>query len=126
LRRLSTGNQIARRRGNFGYRLVNKSPLNAGSAHRGRPIKPANLLDRVRKTRSTNLRHTPAADEIPIASDVPPRPTSRGFLPWRFSDAGPGVRGAVVMGRHPKTFTSTDVRGATKEQSFNQFVGTRE
>jgi hypothetical protein len=26
-------------------------------------------------------------------------------LPWRFADAGPGVRGAVIMGRHPKTFT---------------------
>jgi hypothetical protein len=41
--------------------------------------------------------HT-ASDEIPIASDAPPRLTSRGFLPWRFADAGPGVRRATVMG----------------------------
>jgi site-specific recombinase XerC len=43
-------------------RLVNKSPLNAGSAH---PIKPANLLDRVRKMRSTNLARTPPATKSP-------------------------------------------------------------
>jgi hypothetical protein len=56
-RRPSTGNQIARRHGNFGYRFVNKSPLNAGSAHRCRPIKPANPLNRVRKTRSKRTSH---------------------------------------------------------------------
>ena len=43
--------------------------------------------------------------ENPIASDALLRPTSRGFLPWRFADAGPGVRGTIIMGRHPKTFT---------------------
>jgi len=65
LHRPSTGNQIARRHGNLGYRLVNKSPLNAGSARRGHPIKPANLLDRARKTRSTNLARTPPATKSP-------------------------------------------------------------
>jgi hypothetical protein len=39
-----------------------------------------------------------AAAEIPIAPDAPPRPTSRGFLPWRFADAGPRVRRATFMG----------------------------
>jgi len=65
LRRLSTGNQIARRHGNLGYSLVNKSRLNAGSAHRDRPIKPADLLDRVRKTRPTDLGHTLTATKSP-------------------------------------------------------------
>jgi hypothetical protein len=46
-----------------------------------------------------------ASAEIPIASDAPPRPISRGFLPWRFADAGLAARGDVIMGRHPKTFT---------------------
>ncbi len=64
-RRPSTGNQIARRHGNFGYSFVNKSPLNAASAHRGRPIKPANLRGRVRKSHSTNLRHMPPATKSP-------------------------------------------------------------
>jgi hypothetical protein len=64
-RRPSTGNQIARRHGNFGYRPINKSTLNAGSAHRGRPIKRASLLDRVRKMRSTNLARTPPATKSP-------------------------------------------------------------
>ena len=39
--------------------------LCAGSVHRGHPIKPANPLDRIRKTRSTNLRHTPPATKSP-------------------------------------------------------------
>ena len=64
-RRLSTGNQIARRHRNLGYSFVKKSPLSAGSPQRGRPIKPANLLDRVHKTTSTNLRHTPPATKSP-------------------------------------------------------------
>src|SRR5882757_1587285 len=53
------------------------------------------------------LRHD--SRQIPIACDAPSRSTSRGFLPWRFADAGPGVRGAVIMGRHPKTFTTAEV-----------------
>jgi hypothetical protein len=32
-------------------------------------------------------------------------------FPWRFSYAGPGVRGAVIVGRHPKTFTIGDIPG---------------
>jgi hypothetical protein len=63
------------------HRLVNKSLVIAGSAHRDRPINPVNLLGRDRKTPPTNLRHKPPSDEIPIACDAPPSPTSRGFLP---------------------------------------------
>src|ERR1700738_1487612 len=43
-------------------------------------------------------RQQTASAEISIASDAPQCPPSRGFLPWRFADAGPGVRGAVIMG----------------------------
>ena len=50
-----------------------------------------------------------ASAEIPIASDAPLRHISRGFLPCRFADAGPAARGAVIMGRHPKTFTDGDI-----------------
>jgi hypothetical protein len=59
-----------------------------------------------------------ASAEIPIASDAPLRHISRGFLPWRFADAGPAARGAVIMGRHPKTFTTTEVPA-----SFVHLVG---
>src|ERR1700757_3590663 len=34
-------------------------------------------------------RQQTASAEISIASDAPPCPMSRGFLPWRFADAGP-------------------------------------
>ena len=37
-------------------------------------------------------------------ADRPP-PTSRGFIPWRLSDAGPDVYRTVVLGRHLKPFT---------------------
>src|SRR6266700_3813160 len=53
--------------------------------------------------------------ENPIASDALLRPTSRGFLPWRFADAGPGVRGAII-GRHPKTFTTTDLMHRSRQK----------
>src|SRR3979490_3228768 len=43
--------------------------------------------------------------QIPIASDAPPRHTSRGFLHWRLSDDGPGASRIVPDGRHPKPFT---------------------
>src|SRR5258708_17432794 len=43
--------------------------------------------------------------QIPIASDAPPRHTSRGFLHWRLSDDGPGASRIVPVGRHPKPFT---------------------
>src|ERR1700694_996336 len=36
--------------------------------------------------------------EITLASDARARHTSRGFPPWRFAYAGPGVRRATIMG----------------------------
>jgi hypothetical protein len=43
-------------------------------------------------------RQQTASVEIPIASDAPPRHTSRGFLNWRFAYAGPGARRSTFMG----------------------------
>jgi hypothetical protein len=51
--------------------------------------------------------------QIPIEIAAPACLTTRGFLPWRLSDAGPGDCGIVAaMGRHPKPFTKTDEDGA--------------
>jgi len=36
--------------------------------------------------------------QIPIAHAAPPTYPSRGFLPWRFADAGPAMRGTTFMG----------------------------
>jgi len=41
------------------------------------------------KQASNARRQQTASIEIPIASDAPPRHTSRGFLLWRFAYAGP-------------------------------------
>ena len=46
---------------------------------------------------NAHLQHAASA-EIPIASDAPPQPISRGFLPWRFADAGPATRRTTFMG----------------------------
>jgi hypothetical protein len=72
----------------------------------GRPSSPP--LPPLPKAAVNARRQQTASAEIPIASDAQLRHTSRGFLPWRFSDAGPRVRGAAIMGRHPKTFTQPD------------------
>jgi hypothetical protein len=61
-------------------------------------------------------RQQNAAIEIPIASDAQLRHISRGFLPWRFADAGPRVRCAVIMGRHPKTFTQAALVAAVAQR----------
>ena len=49
------------------------------------------------KTVNAPQRHTASA-EIPIAFDAPHCPASRGFLPWRFADAGPAMRRATIIG----------------------------
>src|ERR1700704_6206926 len=56
----------------------------------------------IRKVRAISQKlysHSgPTAVKSPIASDAAPRPTSRGFIPWRFAYAGPGVCRATIMG----------------------------
>ena len=53
-------------------------------------------------------RSVSSRPQIPIGSGVPGTaslPISRGFLPWRFSDAGPGVSGAARHGPASQIFT---------------------
>ena len=52
------------------------------------PIAVVLLRSRPQNAFNEPRTHT-ASDKIPIASDAPLRPTSRGFLHWRFADAGP-------------------------------------
>src|ERR1700676_717888 len=61
--------------------------------------RPGSSLHRSPSKQAFNApRQQTASVEIPIASDARPRHTSRGFLPWRFAYAGPGARGATIMG----------------------------
>ena len=61
--------------------------------------RPGSSLHRSRSKQAFNApRQQTASVEIPIASDARPRHTSRGFLPWRFAYAGPGVSRATFMG----------------------------
>src|SRR5215469_10860140 len=44
--------------------------------------------------------------QIPIAEPAAPSAHfTRGFVPWRLSDDGPGASRTVSMGRHPKPCT---------------------
>jgi hypothetical protein len=52
----------------------------------GRPSSP-HLRPLPKQAVNAPQQHT-VGIEIPIASDAPLCPTSRGFLPWRLSDAG--------------------------------------
>ena len=45
-----------------------------------------------------------------FARHRPIRAPPRGFVPWRFSDAGRRACGNVRGGRHPKTFTGARLR----------------
>jgi protein-S-isoprenylcysteine O-methyltransferase Ste14 len=47
---------------------------------------------------------------------------TRGFLPWRFSNAGPvsARRQASAKGRHPKTFTNCDLRRGCVHSLVNE------
>src|SRR5215468_6519006 len=47
---------------------------------------------------SASLSRVIRGDQIPIARAEQLNSISRGFLPWRFSDAGPRVYGAVITG----------------------------
>src|SRR5258705_1600164 len=56
--------------------------------------------------------------QIPIASDGPPRHTSRGFLHWRFAYAGPVSAAPPSWGRHPQTFTEAVFRDLARAVSL--------
>jgi hypothetical protein len=50
--------------------------------------------------------HTFRVTQIPIAERAAPSAHfTRGFVPWRLSDDGPGASRTVSMGRHPKPYT---------------------
>ena len=84
LRRLLTGNTNACPRVALDGRLVIRSPLrDAGSAYRERLTGCVTPSIASQTGGQSNRQHTASA-EIPIASDAPPRPTSRGFLVWGF------------------------------------------
>jgi hypothetical protein len=46
-----------------------------------------------------------------------PRTVSRGFVPWRLSDAGHCPLGTIVHGRHPKPSTQAAVPGSRMRQA---------
>jgi hypothetical protein len=50
-----------------------------------------------------------ARGKIPIAPAAPPLPTSRDFVPWRFSDAGRRSAWIASSSRRPKTCTISDI-----------------
>ena len=57
-------------------------------------------------------------------SQTPWRPapsfTSRGFLPWRLSDDGPSARRIVARGRHPKPFTTAEVKPLHRDGLYSR------
>ena len=104
-------------------------------AHLRRSIQP-HSLHRSSATHA-NLRIVPLAcrfstprprAQIPIAPAAPlAHDPSRGFLPWRFSDAGrPCVVAPRHAGRHPKTFTIADSCTAANRPLFDHLVGAQQ
>ena len=54
-----------------------------------------------------------ARGKIPIAPAAPPLPTSRDFVPWRFSDAGRRSAWIASSSRRPKTCTTAAIQQLT-------------
>ena len=54
--------------------------------------------------------------QIPIGQNL--RSSSRGFVPWRLSDAGPGASGCACDGRHPKPYTGAEVHPVSTLQDY--------
>jgi hypothetical protein len=48
---------------------------------------------------------------------APPPTISRGFFPWRLSDAGLGASRTAAIGRHPKPSTIADIHSSTQSES---------
>ena len=69
------------------------------------------------------LRHD--SRQIPIASDAAPRPTSRGFLPWRFAYAGPGVCRTTIMGPASANLHSNGLMQRSKYSGYSITSGER-
>ena len=94
------------------HRLKQSSQICKKSAQ---PTSRSHSRDRQRRSAlpSTAARtpyHLTGGAQIPIAQAVPLQSFSRGFLPWRFSDASRQHKSHVVScGRHPKTFTTADI-----------------
>ena len=94
------------------HRLKQSSQICKKSAQ---PTSRSHSRDRQRRSAlpSTAARtpyHLTGGAQIPIAQAVPLQSFSRGFLPWRFSDASRQHKSHVVScGRHPKTFTEGDI-----------------
>ena len=69
------------------------------------PGAPSLALERI-----AIVAHTFRITQIPIAERAAPSMHfTRGFVPWRLSDDGPGASRTVSMGRHPKPITIGDI-----------------
>jgi hypothetical protein len=69
------------------------------------------------------LTRESAARKIALAAPACPR--TRGFLPWRLSDAGPSANPAVAMGRHLKPFTGAVLATRPSEGPFTARIRTK-
>ena len=94
------------------HRLKQSSQICKKSAQ---PTSRSHSRDRQRRSAlpSTAARtpyHLTGGAQIPIAQAVPLQSFSRGFLPWKFSNASRQYKSHVVScGWHPKTFPVGDI-----------------
>ena len=81
------------------------------AAHSRAASPSANSLDRLNSNHTPHPRHS--NPHSPRRATL--RAPSRGFLPWRFADAGPRARGATVMGPASENLHKTDIFGCRIE-----------
>ena len=73
---------------------------------------------------STAALQSPQASprgQIPIASAAPPPPTSRDFVPWRFSDAGRHSAWMASSCRRPRNLHTTRLMHRSNDEAMSSF-----
>jgi hypothetical protein len=84
------------------------------------PTRGRNPIIATAPVQSSQVR---ARGKIPIAPAAPSVPTSRDFVPWRFSDAGRRCPGIASSSRRPKTCTQRTHAPQQSAGSFDHVVG---
>jgi hypothetical protein len=71
---------------------------------------------------SIAITHRACRAQIPIAPAARPPATSRGFLPWRLSDAGPSLGGRGTVRQQPASETLHNRRQASECANVFRFA----
>jgi hypothetical protein len=90
----------------------------------GVPLLPVHVLQQVNSLDGLQSPQASPRGQIPIASAASPPPTSRDFVPWRFSDAGRHSPWMTSSCRRPRNLHSKRLLHRINDKRlFDHLVG---